>query len=68
MAGALRRIPCAPLRRVATPPPTPEQALYARHGFRHLADKPLAPQDPAAPVLAVMMRPPATATAAGDGQ
>lgn len=39
------------------------QALYERHGFVHTADKPLG-EDAAAPVLRVMVRPPAAAAAA----
>ncbi|KAL4856940.1 Alpha-mannosidase [Chlorella vulgaris] len=33
------------------------QALYARHGFQHVCDKPLGGENEAAPVLHVMVRP-----------
>ena len=39
------------------------QALYARHGFVHTADKPLG-EDAEAPVLRIMVRPPAAAAKA----
>lgn len=64
---------CAP-----PPPPLPlpqasterSQALYARHGFAHIADKPLGEAgEEGAPVLRVMVRPPSgpTLAAAADG-
>lgn len=41
------------------------QALYARHGFTHIADKPLGEAgEERAPVLRVMVRPPSSATLA----
>lgn len=42
------------------------QALYARHGFKHVQDKPLGDEE-GAPVLKVMIRPPAT-LASGEGR
>ena len=43
----------------------PSQALYARHGFVHVADKPLGDAADAA-TLRVMVRPPHTAAGAGS--
>ncbi|KAL4419679.1 hypothetical protein ABPG75_006777 [Micractinium tetrahymenae] len=43
------------------------QALYARHGFAHIADKPLGePGEEGAPLLRVMVRPPSSAALAAD--
>lgn len=50
---------------------TRSQALYARHGFAHIADKPLGgPGEADAPVLRIMVRPPSSAALAGaaDGE
>lgn len=56
---------CAALLIPPTCPPTHAQALYARHGFVHVADKPLGDEE-GAPVLKVMVRAPSSA-AVGAG-
>lgn len=79
--GGFSSGPCpAPARPRMCPPPPPlplpqasterSQALYARHGFAHIADKPLGEAgEEGAPVLRVMVRPPSgpTLAAAADG-